>query len=331
MNNEIAVRRSPVLARQGSITLMAQRACLSLGEATRDTLALDDFLDLHLHHFDGERSEAVWLKLKDSRDPRRAPFYYQAIRSNAAESVSVDFDDLAPWDTDIPATPILIFSIGRCGSTLFSKLTEAAGLPTWSEPDTFTNLAWPKKIALDEGRREQLTRVALNALAFKARQSDQATHFVVKMRSEVTRICASINRVAPGAISFFLVRDPTRWARSFHSHFKYPPRKSAMRLEQMTRSAREARQSGMAIEVIDYDEMVQNPEPVFRRLCEISGRPFSSTTLSQIMAEDSQKGTTISKGSGRSIPDGFDDAFAANLAEFDARLLDAPPKTWLDL
>lgn len=55
MNDQIAVRRSPVLARQGGVTLMAQRSCLSLGEATDDLLALDDFLDLHLHHFDGER------------------------------------------------------------------------------------------------------------------------------------------------------------------------------------------------------------------------------------------------------------------------------------
>ena len=331
MTSIVDITRANIVGLRGPAIGMSQRRWFKLGDPSTGVLPVDDFLDLHLDHFDGARSTASWVRLRGAEDPRDAPFYYQAIRRNAAELVSVGFESLGPWTSDVTATPILVFSIGRCGSTLFSKLTEAAGLPTWSEPDTFSNIAAAGKIGLPQDKTAELTRVALNVLSDHARRRDLADHFVVKMRSDVTRICSSIIDQAPHSTSFFIVRQPLPWARSFYSHFGHSAEKSAKRLAQLVGSARAAKKSGMAIEIIDYDEMVANPEPVFRRLCKLAGKRFSSRKLAKVMAQDSQSGTLIEKGAGRPVPEGFDDAFKSSLNAHAPRLAGFAPSQWLDL
>ena len=66
-----------------------------------------------------------------------ATFFYQAQRQRARSVIKVPFDALP----EAPPSPTLIFSIGRCGSTLLHKAFEAAGVRTVSEPDYFTQAA----------------------------------------------------------------------------------------------------------------------------------------------------------------------------------------------
>ena len=66
-----------------------------------------------------------------------ATFFYQAQRQHARSVIKVPFDALP----EARASPTLIFSIGRCGSTLLHKAFEAAGVRTVSEPDYFTQAA----------------------------------------------------------------------------------------------------------------------------------------------------------------------------------------------
>ena len=62
-----------------------------------------------------------------------ATFFYQAQRLQARSVIKIPFESLPEG----PPSPALIFSIGRCGSTLLVRALEAAGLRAVSEPDFY--------------------------------------------------------------------------------------------------------------------------------------------------------------------------------------------------
>ena len=66
-----------------------------------------------------------------------ATFFYHAQRRCAQSVIKVPFDALP----EAEESPTLVFSIGRCGSTLLHRAFEAAGVRTVSEPDYFTQAA----------------------------------------------------------------------------------------------------------------------------------------------------------------------------------------------
>jgi len=126
-----------------------------------------------------------------------ATFFYQAQRQRARSVIKAPFAALP----EATASPTLIFSIGRCGSTLLHRAIDAAGVPTVSEPDYFTQAA--------------LLRVkdaALQSLIGRATQL--LPYAVVKLRAE----CSHAPLLIAGAFRepriVFVVRDPADWAAS---------------------------------------------------------------------------------------------------------------------
>ncbi|MDS9470078.1 hypothetical protein RGQ15_21230 [Paracoccus sp. MBLB3053] len=292
-------------------------------------MEVSEFADLHLDHFDTTRAEAVWLRIGDQRDPREAPFYYQAIRTAAVEAYSVPFSQLAPWLGPMPSTPILIFSIGRCGSTLFSQIAKVAGVATWSEPDTFTNLASDKNLRQDPDLRLRLARVALNDLAWKAQAEGGQRYFAVKLRSRVTHLCETLSSLNPDSKSLFIVREPVGWAKSFGQHFGADPRVLANNLSRMVSDIRKAKAGGLGIRVIDYADMKDRPGELCLELSGLSGKPFDQDELDAVMASDPQAGTTISREAGKELPPDFVPTFLKCLEERDPTLLQTPPSMWI--
>jgi len=109
----------------------------------------------------------------------------------------------APFDAlpEASASPALIFSIGRCGSTLLHRAIEAAGVPAVSEPDYFTQAA--------------LLRVkdpALQSLIGRATQL--LPYAVIKLRAECNHAPLLIAGAFREPRILFIVRDPADWAAS---------------------------------------------------------------------------------------------------------------------
>ncbi|TMH61197.1 MAG: hypothetical protein E6H55_10300, partial [Betaproteobacteria bacterium] len=119
---------------------------------TRDLLAIsgpDDFIlgegravdssrmfepDVSPYCFDLANRSLVCVSTADISG---ATFFYQAQRQYARTVIKVPFESLP----DGPASPALIFSIGRCGSTLLVRTLEAAGMRAVSEPDFYRQAA----------------------------------------------------------------------------------------------------------------------------------------------------------------------------------------------
>ncbi|WP_134678850.1 hypothetical protein [Paracoccus ravus] len=325
----VPTTRRPILRANGVATAMANRHTLHSGPRRAGQSRIADFDTLHLDHFDPKRQEAVWVRTPALKDPREGAFYYQSIRQHAAEAIDVPYRHLAPWEGTLPAIPIFVFSIGRCGSTLFSQISKAAGLPTWSEPDSFTNLVRMTEIRRNEQLRHKLARVALNDLARKVRNEGGPDYFAVKLRSHVSFICTQLAAQHADSKSYFLVRDPVPWAKSFGTHFGSNPATLANRLDRMIRTMRHARDGGMDLRLLDYAEMLEQPERICKELAELTGRSFDPAHLGTVMAADSQAGTTISRGTGRVLADDFVSVFTAELERLNPELLSVPPAGWL--
>ena len=111
--------------------------------------------------------------------------------------IKVPFDALP----EAPASPTLIFSIGRCGSTLLHGAFEAAGVRSVSEPDYFT------QAALHEPRDPALRSVI-------GRATRLLPYAVIKLRAECNHAPLLIAGAFRAPNVMFVLRDPVDWAAS---------------------------------------------------------------------------------------------------------------------
>ena len=126
-----------------------------------------------------------------------ATFFYQSQRQQARSVVKVPFDALP----EAPASPTLIFSIGRCGSTLLHRAFDAAGLRSVSEPDYFTQVALRRP-----------SDPALRSVIGGATQLLGYT--VIKLRAECNHAPLLIAGAFRAPRVMFVLRDPVDWAAS---------------------------------------------------------------------------------------------------------------------
>jgi len=126
-----------------------------------------------------------------------ATFFYQAQRQRARSVIKVPFDALP----EASRSPALIFSIGRCGSTLLHKAFEAAGARTVSEPDYFTQAAL-------SGRNSPALRNAIG-------QATQLLPYsLIKLRAECNNAALLVAGAFRAPRVMFILRDPVDWAAS---------------------------------------------------------------------------------------------------------------------
>lgn len=317
-----------ITATHGSETSVSHRGNFSLEPSGTTRLAPADFAALHIHHVDTERREVFWCHPATPITPESATFLYQSLRSTSREGYSVSFDALAPWQEPLALRPVLIFSIGRCGSTLFSKIGTAAGCPIWSEPDGFTNLATRPELREDPALLRRLTRTLLSDLAGKSAATGNP-HFGIKFRSQVTPICEEIASHHPDTVSFFLVREPRAWARSFHRLWGFRPRRLALTLAGQVAHIRAARARGFAVSIVNYDQLVAAPEAEIARIHAALRLPGQQAPdIGAILSQDAQGGTAVARDRGKPIPEGFIPRFEQVLRRNCPQLLSADPGEW---
>jgi tetratricopeptide (TPR) repeat protein len=126
-----------------------------------------------------------------------ATFLYQAQRHEARSVIKVPFDALPK----ARASPTLIFSIGRCGSTLLHRAFDAAGVRTVSEPDYFTQAAIC-------ARQDDALRNAIGGA------TELLPYAVIKLRAECNHAPLLIAGAFRAPNVIFVLRDPVDWAVS---------------------------------------------------------------------------------------------------------------------
>lgn len=177
-----------------------------------------------LYGLDHARDLAVFTDLPDGTDLADSPFAYATQHRLARRVLTMSLAELeATADLAPPVPPVvLIFSIGRCGSTLLSHaLNTVPGVWCLSEPDAFSTLIMQHYHSRQRSDfpRAQIIRLirACTRLQFRPPTDRQATVFAMKFRSHAIFQADLYHQALPEAACLFLYRDALGWANSIYS------------------------------------------------------------------------------------------------------------------
>ena len=280
--------------------LIRQKRAVSRDAASSETL-LPYCLD-----FIGRR--AVYVGGVDTRGAQAAPFYYLYLRRSARRIVSV------PWEQGAlmqgaARVPVFLFSPGRCGSTLLSRILFAAGVANVSEPDFYTQAT-----TVFAASRANPFRATI-AKAAAAMGSDLATALgpsaVVKLRAESCR--APDLLVQPEERrTLFMTRDFESWARSNGKAFGNAAAKSVGKYMRALGCYAWLRRNSDC-HTLRYEDFLTDAPAAMAALGRFLGREISPEAARSTMKEDSQEGTPLAQGTRAGRP-GWEKRFDETMA-----------------
>jgi LPS sulfotransferase NodH len=177
-----------------------------------------------LYGLDHARDLAVFTDLPPGTDLADSPFAYATQHRLARHVLTLPLAELEATADLAPPLPrvVLIFSIGRCGSTLLSHaLNTVPGVWCLSEPDAFSTLIlqhYHSRQRSDFPRAQVIRLIrACTRLQFRPPAGRQATVFAMKFRSQALFQADLYHQALPNAACLFLYRDALGWANSIYS------------------------------------------------------------------------------------------------------------------
>ena len=224
-----------------------------------------------------------------------ATFFYQAQRQQARSVIKVPFDALP----EAPSSATLIFSIGRCGSTLLHRAFDAAGVRSVSEPDFYTQAALRRP---GDAALRGVIGGATKLLGYP----------VIKLRAECNHAPLLIAGAFRAPKVMFVLRDPVDWAASVRrlSPAMADPGGIAALLRALLAGLDSLTQH-YDVRICYYEDFRILTARYVNDLLAWAGagariRPALATELA---ARDAQEGSVVSRASFRDVPE--DPAFRA--------------------
>lgn len=166
---------------------------------------------------DDENRRVLFVYTPAHVDLSQAPFVYSAQFEQAQRALAVPYTalDAVTATLKAPDTMIFVYSIGRCGSTLMSRiLNQIDGMYSLSEPDIFTGLSYLRKT--DPSRDEELTRILRACSLLLSRRGDgiRPERVTLKFRSHAIGLADLMYAAFPNAHNIFMYRQALSWAQS---------------------------------------------------------------------------------------------------------------------
>lgn len=161
---------------------------------------------------DDPRKRVIFVETPPDIDLSEAPFYYQAQFQHALRLVAVPYEDFHRLASEMGSNQfdnlILIYSVGRCGSTLLSRVfNQVPGVVSLSEPDIFTQVVGLR--GPDGSRDNELAALLLDCTRMLSKPAaDGREHcLAIKFRSFGIEIGDLMHRIFPHARNIFLYRN----------------------------------------------------------------------------------------------------------------------------
>jgi hypothetical protein len=235
------------------------------------------------------RRRAIYVCDADVEVAQAAPFYYLHLRQTARRIVSIPFERLS--STTPNHDPVFLFSPGRVGSTLISRVLAEAGVASVSEPDFYTQVARP------------LWRSPLNP--FRRATADAMWHLsddlgaalgappVVKLRAECA-VYPELFQRRPQAKTIVLLRDFESWSRSTAQVFGAGPAKAVGKYLAALRCYETLRRRSDC-HLMHYEDWVNDPNAAATALGRFLGVTIGSEAVRRAFGSHSQAGTPLIK------------------------------------
>jgi hypothetical protein len=278
---------------------------------------------------DGPNRQMIFAETPPQIELSARPFYYQAQYEAATRLIAIPYDrvhEIARRAHGRSANPVFIFSVGRCGSTLMSKMFgRLDDTYSLSEPDVFTAINYLH----GEGRLtdDEAMQLLASTVRLVDRPPTPRRRLVVKFRAQCIGIAELLYRQHPAASFIFMYRNAIDCVDSYIRVFGAVPlpkpvfdrafpyaRSQPEKYQRLHRLGQpmlvwlvcahtylRLRERGLPFVAIKYEELVEKPSGLTARLfahCGISNALTEQPCAA--MTEDAQAGTPLARsGDGR--------------------------------
>jgi hypothetical protein len=239
---------------------------------------------------DAARKRSLYIAGADAAAAQAAPFYYLHLRRTAKRLVSVPWE-MTPLSGKAGASPILVFSPGRVGSTLLSAILVEAGIANVSEPDFYTQATTSFAAGPFNPRRHSMAKAARDLGRDLAAAIGEGGPVVAKLRAEC---CRAPQLIVEGERpkTVFMTRAFEPWARSTGRVFRAGPARAVAKYLQSL-AAYDWLLRHTDCHLVLYDELVSDPGSRCTALGRFLGRDISPDAAARALASDSQQGTPL--------------------------------------
>ncbi len=173
--------------------------------------------DWSLYAVDIESRRAMFVELPKGTDLGNASFVYMTQFDLAQRAIIVPLELLEPLSRQraAPENMGMLFSTGRCGSTLASRiLAQIPDVWSLSEPDILENLAFAR-CSVPSKEMVPLIRAATRLL-FNPPAGRKIRTFVIKPRSESVLQASDYAAALPQSRNIFMYRDAAGYVNSLY-------------------------------------------------------------------------------------------------------------------
>jgi Sulfotransferase family len=174
---------------------------------------------ISLYCLDPENQQAIFVETPTAIDIYESSFLYQVQYEYAQRSIVVSYPELyqlAKSLKDSIGKITLLYSVGRCGSTLLSRVFgQMDNILSLSEPDIFSQIVGLR--TSDGSKDDELTELLENCiyLLCKPTAKGNPAFCTIKPRSFVIEVADLIYRALPDTQLIFLYRNAEDVVRSF--------------------------------------------------------------------------------------------------------------------
>jgi Sulfotransferase family len=295
--------------------------CMHLADARG--VAAQHARQLTPYCIDHERRCWLFAETPAAVDLSLAPFYYQRQFEQASRLLAVPYLDAEESvGSDLPEERVFIYGVGRCGSTLVSKLWQQLDdCLSLSEPDVFANLRDLRathRITEDEAR--VLARTATHLLEENSGSLAASTprRLVVKFRGSSIDDAELMHALFPTAKFLFLYRNAIDCVGSYVRIFGHEaievralseidPTATPSDLNHLGRVAAPLvswvaairrylvyRERGLPFIALRYEDLLREPQAVIARMFSHCGAPHpKAERVTSVLSKDAQAGTKL--------------------------------------
>lgn len=214
------------------------------------------------------------------------PFMYVTQYQDADVVATANAQQLEEQYLSETVAPVLIFSMGRCGSTLSANLSKAFGFTTYSECEALRALPPLSRNGLSKPSVTTV-RAVIGALCVHA----ESDNVVLKMRSQSNATPEYFTEACPEARFVFITRAWRPWARSFVNAFNWSAEQIFENLQHSLHTLSYLRETDRLAALIRYEDMVADPIGATEDTLATRADGAIRQTCETVMASDSQKGT----------------------------------------
>ena len=215
-----------------------------------------------MYCLDINTGQAVFVETPADVDLSQAPFFYMAQYENAASVWMISFETMFQLAQHVKMDDkqlIMIYSVGRAGSTLASQVfAQVEGVINLSEPDAITWMVGARYFRPD--KKAELMAL-LDASIHMLCKTPAKTAWVIKGRSFIIELGDWLHELYPQAKKIFLYRDAETWLASSIRAYSDDMTRTATEQKEYERGLREALAPGTPL-IAQYspDQYLTNTE-----------------------------------------------------------------------